>query len=99
MGCRAPCIPLLARMVLGFAVLALVPACKQPATFVEGGYRRVRSAFDLLTPASGATNVPLAPSFSWSSLPAATNYTLEVSPDPSFGSFVVNQSGITGTSV
>jgi hypothetical protein len=49
-------------------------------------------------PANGAINVALLTPFSWPVDPGSTSYGLQVSTDPAFGTTVVNQAGITGTS-
>lgn len=54
--------------------------------------------FSLSAPAAGATGVSTSPTFSWSAASGAASYTLQVSTDPAFGTSVVNQSGIAGTS-
>jgi hypothetical protein len=56
-------------------------------------------AFSLSTPSAGASNVSTSPSFSWTTSTGAATYTLQVSISPIFSSYVVNQSGIVGTSV
>jgi hypothetical protein len=52
----------------------------------------------LSSPADGATNVSTNPTFSWNASGGATSYTLQVSIDSSFSSFVVNQNALTSTS-
>lgn len=73
------------------------------ATHANGVFRATMavplSAPALLTPADGATGVPLNPSLTWSSVAGATSYTVQVSTSSSFNSFVVNQSGISNTSL
>jgi len=44
----------------------------------------------LLSPSNGATNIPISPTLSWSTNPNATSYTLQVSTNSSFTSFVYN---------
>jgi len=51
----------------------------------------------LLSPSNGATNVGLAPTLSWYASTGATSYTLQVSTNSSFTSYVYNQ-GVTSTS-
>ncbi|MBB5209181.1 Ig-like domain-containing protein [Chiayiivirga flava] len=40
----------------------------------------------LLTPANGASNVTISPTFTWNAVPGAIDYTLVVDDDPGFGS-------------
>ncbi len=49
----------------------------------------------LAAPANGATNVALAPAFSWTGAVGATSYHVQVARDSTFLSLVVNDSGIT----
>ncbi len=56
------------------------------------------SAPVLSSPADNAVDISVAPSLSWNASAAATSYTLQVSADSSFSSFVYNQSGLAGTS-
>jgi hypothetical protein len=53
----------------------------------------------LVSPANGALNVPLQPTFSWTAAVQAATYLLEVDDDPGFGSPIIVQGGIPGTSV
>lgn len=53
---------------------------------------------NLLSPGSGATDISLTPLLRWYTSPTATSYTLQVSTNSAFSSFVYNQSGITATS-
>lgn len=52
----------------------------------------------LSTPANNATGINTNPALTWNASSGATGYTLQVSISSSFGSFVYNQSGLTGTS-
>ncbi|MBN1131264.1 MAG: hypothetical protein JXA71_19905 [Chitinispirillaceae bacterium] len=52
----------------------------------------------LSSPANGATNVAYSPTMVWNSVAVATGYRLQVSTSSSFGSTVVNDSTLTGTS-
>ncbi|MFH1195745.1 MAG: FISUMP domain-containing protein [bacterium] len=52
----------------------------------------------LSSPINKATNVAIPPSLNWNSSSGATSYTLQVSTNNTFSSFVYNQSGLTGTS-
>lgn len=52
----------------------------------------------LITPSNTATNVSTSPTFSWNQGLYATSYTLQISTNNSFSSFVYNQSGLTNTS-
>jgi len=52
----------------------------------------------LSSPANNATSVAIPPTLTWNASTGAATYTLQVSTSSSFGSFVYNQSGLTGTS-
>jgi hypothetical protein len=58
----------------------------------------VLSAPTLSSPTDGATGVSKTPTLSWNAVTGATSYQVQVSTSSSFASFVVDQSGITGTS-
>jgi hypothetical protein len=49
-------------------------------------------------PADGATDVPLEPSLTWSTVSGALSYTLQVATDTAFGTIKVNKTGITANS-
>ncbi len=51
----------------------------------------------LVSPANSAVNVPLSPAFTWNSVQGAQTYGLQVSTSNTFGSYVVNQTGISAT--
>ncbi|MGV8018907.1 MAG: hypothetical protein AB2L26_12115 [Ignavibacteria bacterium] len=44
----------------------------------------------LLTPANNATGVPLTPTFTWTTVPTATSYRLQISTSTSFSNIIVN---------
>ena len=52
----------------------------------------------LATPVNGATGVALNPTLTWNASAGATSYRLQVSTDAGFGTVVVDQAGLTGTS-
>jgi hypothetical protein len=52
----------------------------------------------LLSPLNNATSQPLALSLLWNKIGTATLYHVQLSTDPGFGSFVVNDSTLTDTS-
>ena len=52
----------------------------------------------LLSPSSGAQDMPATPMFQWQSLEGADSYTLEVSTNTQFTSLVVEKEGLTTTS-
>jgi len=56
------------------------------------------SAPTLSSPSNSATNISIPTTLSWNASSGATSYTLQVSTNSNFTSFVYNQSGITGTS-
>ncbi len=47
---------------------------------------------------NGATDISTLPTLSWNASSGATSYTLQVSENSNFTSFVYNQSGLTGIS-
>ncbi len=51
----------------------------------------------LITPADGAPDQPLRPTFQWAAAAEAVSYTLEVDDDPTFGSPELAESGLTDT--
>jgi hypothetical protein len=53
---------------------------------------------DLSSPVNGETNISVSPILNWSASGGATSYTLQVSVNSSFTSFVYNQSGLTSLS-
>jgi uncharacterized protein (TIGR02145 family) len=52
----------------------------------------------LLSPAKSAIDVSISPTLTWNASPDAISYSLQVSTDSLFSSFVFNQSGLTSTS-
>ena len=52
----------------------------------------------LTAPTNNATEVALSPTLTWNAVSNAVSYTLQVSTNSSFSSFVYNQSGLTNTS-
>lgn len=55
-------------------------------------------ATTLVSPSNESTNQPIALSFSWTTVPTATSYRIQISTSSSFSSYVVNQGSITSTS-
>ncbi len=51
----------------------------------------------LVSPSSGAQDMPTTPSFQWQSLEGAASYTLEVATSTAFTTLVVNETGLTST--
>jgi hypothetical protein len=51
----------------------------------------------LSSPTDTATDISITPTLSWNASTDASTYTVQVSTSNTFGSFVVNQSGLTGT--
>ncbi len=51
----------------------------------------------LSSPADNSVDISTSPNLIWNSSSGATSYTLQVSADPSFSSFIYNQSGIINT--
>lgn len=56
-------------------------------------------AFPLLGPANAAVAVETAPLYSWGAAANAMSYTLQVSTSPVFASFVIDQAGLSTTSL
>jgi hypothetical protein len=54
--------------------------------------------FNLVSPSNGATGVSTNPTYTWAAATGATTYTLQVATDAGMTAFVINNSGITGTS-
>jgi hypothetical protein len=54
-------------------------------------FRTPFAAPTLTLPADGATLVPLKPTFTWTAIPGATTYTLQVSKSPTFNLLVINR--------
>ncbi len=51
----------------------------------------------LLTPANGATNVPVPPTFTWTAAAQAGTYSIQIATDAGFTNIVDQASGLTGT--
>ena len=52
----------------------------------------------LTAPANGATGVSATPTFTWSPVPQAASYSIQVATSPSFATVVASASGLTTTS-
>ncbi len=52
----------------------------------------------LSSPSTGAIDVSISPTLSWNASSTATSYTLQVSADSLFSTYMYNQNGLTGTS-
>lgn len=61
------------------------------------GAREIPAAPALVTPANGATGVTLPVTLTWQVVPGAAQYRLQVSTDSTFGTVLVDESGLTGT--
>lgn len=77
---------------------SIVTADGAPRSFTTA-VGAIPGSFTLVTPAGGSTVFTTLPTYSWTSSSGATSYRLEVSTDPAFQNPVINQSGITTTSV
>jgi hypothetical protein len=53
----------------------------------------------LVSPADRASNVSRTPTFTWNASTGATTYKVQVSTNSSFTALVVNQSGVSATSL
>jgi len=58
----------------------------------------VASVPSLTTPADGAIELPLKPTFSWAELADATAYDIQIATDAAFTNIVASASGLSGTS-
>jgi hypothetical protein len=56
------------------------------------------SAPVLLSPVTGSTIQPVSPTLSWNSSPGASTYRIQVASDPGFGTIILDDSTLTGTS-
>lgn len=61
-------------------------------------YAPITTAPQLMTPANNSKDVSPRPSFSWTAVPNAETYQLQISSDPAFNHIVFDRSGIVGTS-
>ena len=68
------------------------------ATEIDNDATLPPAAFSLVAPADNATDVALAPEFTWGASFGATSYTLEVDDDPLFGSPLYAVPSLVGTS-
>lgn len=83
------------RVAVGLAAILIVPACtNDPSVGPSPGY------FSLISPGSGAIGVSTTPTLTWeASFSVETpSYTIQVSTDPGFLTFAINQSGTATTS-
>jgi hypothetical protein len=53
----------------------------------------------LVSPSDGATEVPTQPTLAWGLTPGADTYDLQVATDPAFDTLVVDETGLTETSL
>ncbi|MGB2957977.1 MAG: fibronectin type III domain-containing protein, partial [Bacteroidota bacterium] len=53
----------------------------------------------LVSPSDGATEVPTQPTLTWGLTPGADTYDLQVAKDPAFDTLVVDETGLTETSL
>lgn len=78
--------------------LVLVAALSVPACGARSMAAPAPPGFTLGSPGNAAIGVDGTPTFSWTPFMGATSYTVQVSTDPAFSTFVVDQSGLTATS-
>jgi hypothetical protein len=71
----------------------VLPACSSNSSVAPTG-----PEFELSGPTNGAIGVATTPTFTWMPLIGTATYTLQVSTDSGFSTFVVNVSGIAATS-
>jgi len=77
---------------------SIVTAGGAPRSFTTA-VGAIPGTFTLVSPAGGTTVFTTFPTYSWTSSSGAASYRLEVSTDPAFQNPIINQSGITDTSV
>ena len=53
----------------------------------------------LVSPENNATNQPLNPTLSWNAVTGADSYKVQVSDDAGFATFIIDQSGVTETTL
>ena len=51
----------------------------------------------LTAPANGSTGVTVLPTFTWSAVPQAVSYDIQIATDPAFGNIVASATGLSGT--
>src|SRR5579862_9974039 len=81
------------RVALFLGATLLIPACGD-SPFIGAP----PPAFELSSPANTQIGVPDLPVFQWTPSVGAASYTIQVSTDSAFSTFILNQSGITATS-
>ncbi len=78
-------------------IVGVAPTSTHTTTVGLDLYSAVPGAVTLISPADGATNLSLAPTFEWTAASGAATYDLEVATDPGFGN-VVYSASVAGTS-
>lgn len=63
-----------------------------------GVFTALPGTFSLSTPADGATNQPVRPTFTWTAATQGGTYRLQIATDAAFNNLVADVSGLTGTS-
>ncbi len=53
----------------------------------------------LVSPSNNSTNQSLTPTLSWNAVTGADSYKVQVSEDPGFATFIIDQSGVTETTL
>lgn len=81
------------------ALLLTLSALALPACDGDPQVKDAEPNFTMVAPANTAFGVSGTPTFSWDPSIGATSYTVQVSTDSAFSNFVVNQGGITETSL
>jgi len=76
-------------------VIGVAPTSTHTATVSLDLYTAIPTATVLLTPANGASNVPVKPSFQWSPVTQGAAYDLEIASDPAFTTLVYTATGLT----
>jgi hypothetical protein len=78
------------------SIVGVAPTSTHTTTVGLNLYSGVPGDVTLVSPADGATDVPLAPSFEWTAASQAASYYLEVATDSGFGN-VVYSASVDGT--
>ncbi len=83
------------KIIFYLSFLALAYSCKFSDPIIP---EAIIPAPTLLSPAKGAIDISTSPTLTWNATTDAVSYTLQVSTDSLFSSFVYNQNGLTTTS-
>ncbi len=79
-------------------ITGIAPTSTHTATVTLDLFTALPSATTPLTPANNTINVPIRPTFSWTTATQAATYNLEVASDAAFNTLVYTATGLTGAS-